>query len=86
MNEVEKYLEEHLEFVKENYQAGNFICSGRKVPRTGGIILCDFENIEVAKEILNRDPFIITGVATYELIEFAVTMCADEMKNLVEKK
>ena len=85
MSEVEKYLEGHMEFIKENFQNGNFICSGRKVPRTGGVILCNFENIEVAKNILDSDPFIANEVATYELIEFAPTTYIEELKSIIEK-
>ena len=39
ISEVEKYLKEHVDFLDKYYLLGKFICSGRKNPRTGGIIL-----------------------------------------------
>ncbi len=30
LTEVEKYLEEHIAFLNKHYEAGKFICSGRK--------------------------------------------------------
>ena len=38
VSEVEKYLEEHIKFLEKYYEMGKFICSGRKNPRTGGVI------------------------------------------------
>lgn len=35
---VEKYLAEHNRYLETFYQSGHFICSGRKVPRVGGVI------------------------------------------------
>jgi uncharacterized protein YciI len=39
LKEVDKILPEHIDYLKIQYKKGNFIASGRKVPRTGGIIL-----------------------------------------------
>jgi uncharacterized protein YciI len=39
LEEIDKILPEHIQYLKEQYEKGNFIASGRKVPRTGGIIL-----------------------------------------------
>ena len=37
IQEVEKMLPAHISYLEENYSIKKFICSGRKVPRTGGI-------------------------------------------------
>ncbi|MGN6961556.1 YciI family protein, partial [Neisseria sp. P0016.S002] len=36
---VETYLAEHIAYLERYYQAGVFVMSGRKQPRTGGVIL-----------------------------------------------
>lgn len=36
---VEKHLNDHIAYLEKYYKTGKFICSGRKNPRTGGIIL-----------------------------------------------
>ncbi len=68
--EVERFLPEHIKFLDEHYEKRLFLCSGRKVPRTGGIILCDCRNMENAKTIMEKDPFYKEGIAEYEIIEF----------------
>jgi len=46
------------------------VASGRKVPRTGGVILISGQDRQRVLEVLDRDPFKTAGVAEYELIEF----------------
>ena len=54
---VEKHLQEHINFLNHYYAEGLFIASGRKNPRTGGIILMQGKNKEVVQEIIRQDPF-----------------------------
>lgn len=79
IEEVEKHLNEHVEFLKEQYEAGNFIASGRKVPRTGGVILSNMKSKNEFEEVLAKDPFKINVVADYEIIEFVPTMTSKEL-------
>ena len=44
LDEVEKFLEKHIDFLNQYYTKGHFIASGRKNPRTGGIILMRAKN------------------------------------------
>ncbi len=57
ITEVEKYLPNHILFLDKYYKAEKFICSGRKNPRTGGIIICNVEDINEVNYILSEDPF-----------------------------
>jgi uncharacterized protein YciI len=41
LEEVYRHLDAHVAYLKQEYANGSFIASGRKVPRTGGIILCN---------------------------------------------
>ena len=41
--EVDMELEEHIKYLDKYYSMGKFICSGRKNPRTGGVIICNSE-------------------------------------------
>lgn len=78
IEEVEKYLPQHLDYLEHHYQTGHFIASGRKVPRSGGIILCRGECREQALTIMQEDPFYVHQIAQYELIEFTPTKYAKE--------
>ena len=46
ISQVEKYLQAHIDYLERYYQLGHFIASGRKIPRTGGIIICRAESHE----------------------------------------
>ena len=37
--EADRLMEPHMAWVNEGYDTGLFLASGRKVPRTGGVIL-----------------------------------------------
>ena len=70
---VEKYLEEHVKFLEKYYEMGKFICSGRKNPRTGGVILLNAESLAEVEKIILEDPFNINEIAEYEITEFFPT-------------
>jgi len=73
VSEVEKYLEEHIKFLEKYYEMGKFICSGRKNPRTGGVILLNAESLSEVESIILEDPFNINEIAEYEITEFFPT-------------
>lgn len=66
------------------YESSNFICSGRKNPRTGGVIICNAKNIEDVNEIISEDPFNRNGIAKYDILEFHPTKYAEDFKAFVE--
>jgi len=80
LSEVDKYIDEHISYLEKHYALGKFIASGRKVPRTGGIILVNAANMNELDSILKEDPFNIANVADYEVTEFIPTMAAAEFE------
>jgi len=77
IEEVDKHLEAHRAFLKPLYDKGTAICSGPKIPRTGGFILMKASNREEAFEIIQNDPYVIHGMARYDIIEFEVRSRAE---------
>ena len=73
VSEVEKHLEEHIKFLEKYYEMGKFICSGRKNPRTGGVILLNAESLSEVEKIILEDLFNINEIAEYEITEFFPT-------------
>lgn len=82
LEEVDKHLEAHIAYLKQQYAQTNFIASGRKVPRTGGIILSQIKDKQDLLDILAQDPFHKHGLADYELIEFIPSMTSEAFENL----
>ncbi len=84
LDQVDSLLEEHIEFLKMQYEKKIFIASGRKIPRTGGVILAKAKNKEELNAIIEQDPFYRNGVAEYEVTEFIPSMTLPEFTNLNE--
>lgn len=84
LEEVDAQLEDHVEYLKEQYKLGNFLASGRKVPREGGIILARAVSREEIETIITLDPFYRHQIASYEITEFNPTMSVDELAFLKE--
>jgi uncharacterized protein YciI len=79
--EADRYMEPHMAWVKEGYARGWFLASGRKVPRTGGVILAAGERAEIEAYVA-ADPFTVHGVAEYEITEVALTTVAEGLEAL----
>ena len=83
LEEVEKELKSHIKYLEKYYSLQKFICSGRKNPRVGGVILCSAKNMEEVKTIINEDPFYINKIAEYEIIEFLPTKYVDGFERFI---
>lgn len=81
---VERYLSEHAAFLDAQYAAGTFVASGRRVPRTGGVILAAGIERAMLEDILERDPFKREGIALFEIIEFTPTKMRAGFEAFVE--
>lgn len=85
MEDVEKHLEAHMAYLKQEYARGSFILSGRKIPRTGGVLLSILKNREELEAILERDPFYQHNIAAFEVTEFHPGMAAEGYEILLEE-
>jgi uncharacterized protein YciI len=79
LDEIDAALPAHVEWLREGYDRGLFVASGRKVPRTGGMIFAIGER-ETIERKLENDPFRQAGFATYDVTEFVATMVADGLE------
>lgn len=74
LQEVDKYLQAHRDYLAEHYAAGDFITSGPQTPRVGGVIMMKAENRAEIDAIITREPFNINKIADYQIVEFTPTM------------
>ena len=82
LSEVDRYIEPHMDWVNEGYDRG-ILASGRKNPRTGGVIFARGTRVEI-EALVAADPFTIHGVADYEITEVAVTRTAPGLEALTQ--
>ena len=75
--EIDQLLAAHREYLREQYDNGMFLMSGRLVPRTGGIILATADSRADIEAVIELDPFKEAGAASYTITEFVPTMTAD---------
>ena len=68
--EVDRLMREHVGFLEDCYRAGVFLACGRQVPRNGGVILAVSAKREDLDDVMQHDPFVREGVASYEIVEF----------------
>ncbi len=68
--EVDLLMREHVAWLDEHYAAGRFLVSGRRIPRTGGVILARGDDRDAMEALAATDPFVRGGVASVEVIQF----------------
>lgn len=82
LENIDQHLLAHVDYLNKQYELGNFLMSGRKVPRDGGIILAKAESKEELMNLIAQDPFKIHELADYEVIEFIPSKAAAELQFL----
>lgn len=79
LDQIDEYLERHAQFLNMHYRLGNFIASGRKVPRDGGVILATANDRKEVETIIKQDPFYQHQFADYKITEFVVSKKAQDL-------
>lgn len=82
--EIDAHMPAHVAFLKKYYAAGNFLVSGRKIPRDGGIILAVGKNRRQIEAIVEEDPFNVHGLADFRIIEFRASQRAKDIQQRIE--
>jgi len=75
--EVDALMRRHMAWLDAQYEAGRFVVSGRRIPRTGGVIVARGDDREEIEALAASDPFVKGGVATCEVIQFRASQTAD---------
>ena len=84
--EIDAQMAAHVKFLKKYYAAGNFLVSGRKIPRDGGIILAVGNNRREIEAIVEEDPFHIHGLADFRIIEFRASQRATDIQRRIGRE
>lgn len=84
IEQIDAAGKDHVAWLQRGYDQGVFLASGRRVPRTGGIILASAASVEEVHAWMHQDPFQSRGLATAEIYPFEANMMSDGMKAAIE--
>lgn len=83
IEEIEKNLSEHIQFLDKYYENSKFMISGHRNPRNGGVIIVNSDIQEEVNEIIREDPFYKNDLADYEMIEFIPTKANEYLSKFI---
>jgi uncharacterized protein YciI len=83
LEELDLQMVAHVKYLKKYYRKNVFVASGRKVPRTGGIILALADSIAEIEKIILEDPFYIHHLADFTVTEFLTSQYHPILKDLL---
>ena len=84
LEQLDAHMTEHVKYLQKYYKQNVFVASGRKVPRTGGIILALAPSREVVDEIIKEDPFYMHKLAEFSVTEFLTSQSHPDLKKLLK--
>jgi len=77
--EIDRHMKAHVAFLNQQYAAGRFVVSGRKIPREGGIIVASGGTREEIEALMREDPFVVRGLAEVRVVEFRASQRAGDL-------
>jgi len=83
LEELDQHMAAHVKFLKKYYKKNVFVASGRKVPRTGGIILALADSEDAVHRIMSEDPFTKHELAEYSVTHFLTSQYHPDLKQLL---
>ncbi|MDB5138716.1 MAG: YCII-related domain protein [Mucilaginibacter sp.] len=83
LEELDEHMADHVKYLRKYYKKNIFVASGRKVPRSGGIILALADSKEAVEQIIKEDPFYKHNLAQFSITHFLTSQYHPELKNLL---
>jgi uncharacterized protein YciI len=83
LEKIDEHMGDHMKFLRKYYKENVFVASGRKVPRTGGIILMLAKSKGEVEKIMSEDPFCKRKLATITITEFLTSQSHPVLKDLL---
>lgn len=82
LDQVDRHVQAHREYLGGFYQQGLLLLGGRKQPRTGGVILSCQRSLDEVRALFDADPLVAARVAEYTVTEFEPVMQAPALAPL----
>jgi uncharacterized protein YciI len=84
LEQIDAHMNDHVKFLRKYYKQNVFVASGRKVPRTGGIILALAGSMDEIQQIISEDPFYVHKLAAFTITEFMTSQHHPVLKGLLK--
>jgi uncharacterized protein YciI len=84
LEKLDEHMTDHVKYLRKYYKQNVFVMSGRKVPRTGGIILAMADSKEQIEKIISEDPFYVHKLAEFSVTEFLTSQYHPDLKNFLK--
>jgi uncharacterized protein YciI len=85
LEELDEHMADHVKYLRKYYKKNIFVVSGRKAPRTGGIILAIAGSKAEIEKIIKEDPFHKHELAEFSITEFNASQYHPELKEFIQK-
>jgi len=83
LEELDAHMADHVKYLRKYYKKNIFVASGRKVPRTGGIILAMADSKQAIEKIIKEDPFYKHELAEFNITEFQTSQYHPDLKDFL---
>ena len=85
LDELDIHMADHVKYLRKYYKKNVFVASGRKVPRTGGIILALAGSKAEVEKIIKAGPFDKHQLGECTITEFLTSQYHPDLKTLFAK-
>ena len=83
LEQLDAYMSDHVKFLQKQYKQNTFLASGRKIPRTGGIIIAVGESKDAVDKIMSEDPFCTHHLADFTVTEFLTSQMHPKFRKMM---
>ena len=73
LDKIDAMMPRHMTFLDKHYKQGDFLVSGRQIPRTGGIIIAKGKNRASVERLMQQDPFVKGKLVSLDIVEFSAS-------------
>jgi uncharacterized protein YciI len=85
IEEVERHVAEHRQFLAGQLEEKHVLFYGRRTPPVGGVIVFNMKEASEVDAIMKRDPFVVNGISRYELYDFTPTRADERIADILVK-
>lgn len=80
LEDIDPHITAHRKHLARHYATGTLLLGGRKVPRSGGLILSRHASLSEVQAVFDLDPLVQMGAASYTVTEFQPVMMQEELR------